>query len=1439
MALTISGDGRPDDLEDLLDRDVAAALRDWAQGKGGSVRLPSQRWQASGYTGAVLTAIVLEMPSLSHRAGQKLIVKVLPAGSDGRETGIHEYAWRLSRAFAEQYLVRQLHSRYPVGDGRFLMFQESVGNLLEYRTVSKLPPEYQAETCGQVARLVLERWNADEWVDSMPFESRATVNDYLRLELRTAFEEATRWAEDTGLASAEQDWLVYTGDGQATRLPNPVRMASSESLAHDVTIDYLIGYAHGDLHWDNILVPYWEPPQHQRPGPPDAGGIRLIDLATFESGAPLTRDLVALSLSAAAETIQQGPGAGAETALRSLLLDPRPPCPEPLPVGIASTIFALHDAAKVIPQAWRGEWQAQYLLSLQAGALTYTTYSNITDHARRWFFHVAAHAGAEFLRLKDLSSRPVAKQANQDVGVEPEQVVLSFVFASVDGADATRDLQLELTRISHRFQPEGIQVRERGEQPWDTVDLDRPLVRPDVVLFVMTRYSVVDQRCMSQLNDATTRHIPVVPVQVHEDVYVPEYLAAWSPIDLTHNRVEGLAKLDHRLSKIASPAEVRRRIEEDLKATEAKEGQADGLRKRRLEIYNREQRARRADERRRVADAEPGRQVRDESTARRRPEPEVADVVPTSGVRLVNTIPAVAATKFHDRLPEMQRLERALTDPTIRMITIVGPPGFGKTALISELRQRLVAHTAGARIDAFVYLPADGYRKVTAGTVLHDLVQGLPNADEVDRLQDRLTAPVPWRDKLNDVLTAFADTSAVVAIDGAEQLLDDKGDVYDRDLSEVIHSLTMRTGHGVRLILVTADRPVPRSPFRELHKHTCPVELGKGLPFDFAVDFLIGLDRNVALQLSTLSDEQLRQVHRLTGGHPRSLELLVGVLRNEPDKSVEQLLDELEPAQEVANTLLDWNFERLDRTEQRVVQALAVFGRPVKPNAVDFLLRPFVAGIDSGSVLRRLNDRRTVRQDHGHYFLPPKPDAKRVRAGMPPGEVGDGINEPQPYTLIALQHRAADYFVYERRVVNELEHLRPQFSEIDLRIQAKEYRAALELMAEIDNEYLTGWGHSDALLRWREELKEIITVPRQRAHNRSFLVAARQQQEDFDGVLTELRAALRDSPWLTASKDRITLHLQIANAHFDDGRLRRAAWLYRRVIWQCRWSGGLRCEAAGAQLNLALCLARTGRFRGALRRFEAARRVARRMPNGQRDRILALLLVDKGWVLGQLGRTAQALEALREGRDIAERGGDVLVTGRCLNGEAVVLIDSDDASRAIDLASRATEIGVLTRNPQLRREANLNLSLAYLCNGNGLKAADAAEAAVRLSGGLRAVGALGMRGITAFRLGYFETARNTFYEACLKADDRLELEPRDFQAWEAKGLALCGLALTDRDSGYLEKSVAAYRTARNITHAAGAMRRSRLLLGQFGEGADPDMLAKVRRASEAEPTASR
>src|SRR5215471_16726466 len=116
--------------------------------------------------------------------------------------------------------------------------------------------------------------------------------------------------------------------------------------------------------------------------------------------------------------------------------------------------------------------------------------------------------------------------------------------------------------------------------------------------------------------------------------------------------------------------------------------------------------------------------------------------------------------------------------------------------------------------------------------------------------------------------------------------------------------------------------------------------------------------------------------------------------RPEASDFVPVLCDELQAErrnllpEDIVDVLVGEAFSRLDPAAQQVMQALAVFARPVPPAAVDRLLQPYIPGMDSTPVLRRLVNMKFARGESGRYHLHPV-DLEYALSRLPEGEEGD------------------------------------------------------------------------------------------------------------------------------------------------------------------------------------------------------------------------------------------------------------------------------------------------------------------------------------------------------------------------------------------------------------------------------------------------------------------
>ncbi|GAB3063366.1 hypothetical protein [Micromonospora schwarzwaldensis] len=376
---------------------VLAALPEWAAGQGGTAVVLPQDEPLRGYTGAYLFTISLVSPTgPGLTKDHKKLVKVHPAGGNGSpESGRHALAKAEGGGFAKRHMVKEHHGWHRLPDGRHLSFQDVANGGDPVVALDEIEDDDLLVTAyRKVLTALLTAWNPPTGRGG-PSTASTTVRGYVRRELTVARSlEAVRPAADQlGLGDLAGDWLDIDG----RLLPNPLRLAEPGGLFGDLPIRYLRGRSHGDLHGGNLLIPATVD------GTPRPSTFCMIDLESYESWAPLTRDPSALLMSMVLRWVAPRPGPDgawplglptrqAEPLLRYLVRPDQSP-PSQLPRALADVVRLHHEAGMAYAEHgnWRPEWRTPHRLSLAAHALAATTYDNVRTDAAQWCFRLAAH----------------------------------------------------------------------------------------------------------------------------------------------------------------------------------------------------------------------------------------------------------------------------------------------------------------------------------------------------------------------------------------------------------------------------------------------------------------------------------------------------------------------------------------------------------------------------------------------------------------------------------------------------------------------------------------------------------------------------------------------------------------------------------------------------------------------------------------------------------------------------------------------------------------------------------------------------------------------------------------------------------------------------------------------------------------------------------------
>ena len=337
----------------------------------------------------------------------------------------------------------------------------------------------------------------------------------------------------------------------------------------------------------------------------------------------------------------------------------------------------------------------------------------------------------------------------------------------------------------------------------------------------------------------------------------------------------------------------------------------------------------------------------------------------------------IAPTWFQDRHIETRQIGEFLKDESLRLMTVVGRGGVGKSAMVCRLLRSLeggqLPDDGGAlTVDGIVYLSAArSFHRANLPDLYAGLTKLLPE-ETVKQLDSVYKNPqATTRATMEALVQAFPRGRTVVLLDNFEDMLAvETGQIKDAELDEALRALLELPPHGLKIIITTRVAPGELALVQPGLQRR--LDLDTGLEHPYAENILRAMDADGKVGLRNAPEALLAKARERTLGYPRALEHLFGILSADRDTSLQEILDntrQLLPEQVVA-VLVGEAFSRLDLTAQRVMQALAIYRYPVPPAAVDYLLQPHVPGIDSGPGVEPVGE-HAVRAPGCGTLLPP------------------------------------------------------------------------------------------------------------------------------------------------------------------------------------------------------------------------------------------------------------------------------------------------------------------------------------------------------------------------------------------------------------------------------------------------------------------------------------
>jgi tetratricopeptide (TPR) repeat protein/DNA-binding winged helix-turn-helix (wHTH) protein len=737
--------------------------------------------------------------------------------------------------------------------------------------------------------------------------------------------------------------------------------------------------------------------------------------------------------------------------------------------------------------------------------------------------------------------------------------------------------------------------------------------------------------------------------------------------------------------------------------------------------------------------------------------------------KAINPLPLDVSERYVGRAGEQAELTNLLLDKT-RLITVLGRSGVGKTALACKVLSDLQSSDA---IDGLVYLSADRM-DINLGRIIGDFAQLLGSDDLAAAVRPDQMTPAQ---RAAVLLKHLNDGAYILLLDNLEDLQDAaSGELTDPDL-QTFFSLALEQGGGLR-VLVTSRLPLALPRPARTWERVLPLD--EGLPLDDGVRLLRLCDPDNTAGLREAADEQLSLVVEKVRGFPRALEAVAGLLLEDQLLTLDDVLsDESLFADEIGAVLVQSAIDRLERNALFMMEALALYERPVTMDALEFLLEPFI-DLDHAvfrSVLNRLVrsffcEYNRATQTFSLHSIDQAYCYRRI-----PEDSGE-------YSKISLHRRAAGYYQGESEPEAswtspaDLEAGRQAFHH---HIGAGEYDAAAGLLLTFD-EKLFMWG----------------------------------QYVDLRAMHERLRGNVDAS---TLKRQHL---LRLGEVYRAVGQVRDAIACYEPVL-----AGGEAAEQGAALSNLGWAYYDLAQFETAIDYWHEALQVFRNNAdqNGEGD-----VLGGLGWVSYLRGDYTVAADYFHQAWNLLIKLRQVYQAGVNLGDLGVVRAAQGQYDEAIRILNESLSFAEKFNAPREKSYKLGYLATALLFKGEVAEAHETAGMAQKFDVPENNHFIAALYGLTLARLGKRGEAVAAFENAMHYADALLQHTDGLYQVYYARGLAYAGLQLLT--NAPLQPAIDDYQRARQLCGETGILENNLRLLDELMQCPGGAVLKPVRATLE-------
>lgn len=980
--------------------------------------------------------------------------------------------------------------------------------------------------------------------------------------------------------------------------------------------------------------------------------------------------------------------------------------------------------------------------------------------------------------------------------------------------------------------------------------------------FVMTKDSTAStSMCKNEWTWALKYKKVIIPIRLHKDAEQPFGLGNRQWIDFSDNFEHGLAKLRKFLREMDSPKGILQSMQDRLADAERALRRAKGDEEKRIQVEIEELKKQIEVQQNIVNNpkkAEAQTQKNIEAGLERERQP-VKEVISKQSTKFINPPPGLAPIYFQDRIVETGEAVKFLQDDSQRLMTIVGRGGVGKTAMVCRLLKGLEGGElpdglGKMRVEGIVYLSESGSHRVNFANLFYDLCKLLPSdaANELDAVYKNPQGST--ESKMRALLEKFggADARVVLLLDNFEPLVDTETfAIRDAELDEALRAFLNGTHTAVKVVITT--RVAPRALNLIQPGRQRGLTLDEGLESPYAENILREMDSDGRLGLKSAGAEALNRARIKTRGFPRALEALFAILASDRYTTLEELLAMPLP-ENVVEALVGEAFNRLDTNAQKVMQALAVYNRPVTPAAVDYLLAPHLPAMDSAPILQRLANMHFARKESGRFYLHPVDrefafnlipanimrNAENVKDDSYELRITDYETQFTQHDLLTL---AADYFAAARKPRAEwkkLDDLSAQLAEFDLRCAAGDYDTAVSVLTEIDYDYLFLWGHYRLMIELHEKVHGKVNDKLAQLSHLGNLGHAYRYIGQIKQSILLYKEGLEKAMQIPQHQVEGAFLGSLANAYSALGDAAKSIEFHEKALAIAQETG----DRTGEEIelgNLGSRYANLGDLVKAIEYYEKALLIDREIGN-RKDETADLGNLGNCYL--ELGEAIKSINYYEQALIIAHEIGDR--RGETINFENVghawqYINNYQQSKRNYQQAIQIADEISLTL---VQLNARWGLAQDYLFQNDLVNARATIEAALGYDVPQNNHNASALHGIIALRQGDEVAARGAFVRAIGQAEEILSKTAEYYDALDAKGLALCGLAIVgatrrvartqsaESAPTEIDDAIETFRKARMIAPHAGVVKRVLRLFDELAKCDTDGILKDVRKAAE-------